>query len=195
MVVALVWLGSFGSASGTLNLSARDSADIQRIEAYLNSLKTLRSRFIQISAGNFAEGVIYIDRPNKLRLEYTIPSHIQVYANGFWLTHVDNELEAVWHTPIKATPATFLVRDTIALNGDISVKGLDRKPGSISIELAHTKQPGTGRFVLIFSDDPLNLRKWTITDAQGVSTSVTLMAAEFNVAIPGAVFVFDETKF
>ena len=48
---------------------------------------------------------------------------------------------------------------------------------------------------MTFTDKPLSLRKWLVTDAQGVSTSVTLVAPEYNVAIPRSVFVFDETKF
>jgi outer membrane lipoprotein-sorting protein len=49
--------------------------------------------------------------------------------------------------------------------------------------------------VLTFSDVPLTLRKWSITDTQGISTTVTLVGPSFNVAIPRDVFVFDETQF
>ena len=187
---------AFGPAQAVYRLSEQDKADIARIEAYLNTLDTLRSRFVQLSSGgNFAEGVIYIERPKRLRLQYTNPSNIQVYANGFWLAHVDTELEAVWHVPIKTTAASFLVRDKIAFKDDITVRRVIRQPRLISVELFQTDEPDSGKFVLTFADRPLALRKWTVTDAQGISTSVTLVAPAFNVSIPGDVFVFDETKF
>lgn len=177
-------------------ITAQDRADIGRIEAYLNTVNSLRSNFVQLSTGGrFAEGILYIDRPKRLRLQYKKPGNIQVYANGNWLAHVDTDLEAVWHVPLKSTPAAFLVRDKISLSGDITVQRVMRDARTISISVVQTAEPDAGRIVFTFSDSPLALRKWTVTDAQGVSTSVTLVAPAFNVAIPRDVFVFDETKF
>lgn len=177
-------------------ITAQDRADIGRIEAYLNTVNSLRSNFVQLSTGGrFAEGTIYIDRPKRMRLQYKKPGNIQVYANGNWLAHVDTDLEAVWHVPLKSTPAAFLVRDKISLSGDITVQRVMRDARTISVSVVQTAEPDAGRIVFTFSDSPLALRKWTVTDAQGVSTSVTLVAPAFNVAIPRDVFVFDETKF
>lgn len=177
-------------------ITEQDKADIARIEAYLNSMESLRSKFVQLSTGGkVAEGTIYIERPKRLRLQYKKPSNIQVYANGNWLAHVDTDLEAVWHVPLKATPAAFLVRDQIKLSGDITVERVIRDARTVSVSLVQTEEPDAGRFVLTFSDSPLALRKWTVTDVQGVSTSVSLVAPAFNVAIPREVFIFDESKF
>lgn len=177
-------------------ITAQDRSDIARIEAYLNRMESLRSKFVQLSSGGrFAEGNIYIERPSKLRLEYTRPSNIQVYAGGSWLAHVDTELEAVWHLPLKTTPASFLVRDHIKLSGDVTVRRVMRDAKTLSVEIVQTDEPDAGKFVMTFADNPLRLRKWMVIDAQGVSTSVTLVAPQYNVAIPRGVFVFDETKF
>ena len=187
-VFVLLLAGFAVPAGAAYRITDRDRADIARIEAYLNSMESLRSKFVQLSTGGrAAEGTIYIERPRRLRLQYDKPSNIQVYANGNWLAHVDTDLEAVWHVPLKATPAAFLVRDRIRLSGDITVERVMRD--------AQTAEPDAGRFVLTFADSPLALRKWTVTDAQGVSTSVSLVAPAFNVAIPREVFVFDESKF
>jgi outer membrane lipoprotein-sorting protein len=183
-------------ARAEYRITGQDRADIARVEAYLNGVESLRSKFVQLSSGGrFAEGNIYIERPKKLRLEYTRPSNIQVYANGFWLAHLDTELEAVWHVPLKTTPASFLIRDRIKLSGDFTVRRVIRNAKTLSVEIVQTDEPEAGKFVMTFADNPLALRKWMVTDAQGVSTSVTLVAPEYNVAIPGGVFVFDETKF
>lgn len=197
VLVFLAVVGGFAVPAGAVyRITAQDRADIVRIEDYLNTVSSLRSKFVQLSTGgHFAEGTIYIDRPKRLRLQYKKPSNIQVYANGNWLAHVDTDLEAVWHVPLKTTPAAFLVRDKISLSGDVTVQRVMRDAHTISVSLVQTAEPDGGRFVLTFSDAPLALRKWTVTDVQGVSTSVTLVAPAFNVAIPRDVFVFDETKF
>jgi len=174
----------------------RDGADIARIEAYLNGLKSLKSDFVQVSSGGrFAEGTFYLERPSKMRLAYKKPSTIEVYANDTFLIYVDTELEEVSHVPIRSTLAGFLVRDRIRLSGDVSVRRVTRAAGTISVELYQTEEPDAGRFVLTFSEGPLTLRKWTVADAQGTETHVTLVGPAYNVAIPEKVFEFDQSRF
>ncbi|MEX2453332.1 MAG: outer membrane lipoprotein carrier protein LolA [Rhodospirillaceae bacterium] len=187
---------SGGPARAEYRITAEDRSDIARIEAYLNSVDSLKSEFVQLaSGGGVAQGTIYIERPNRLRLDYRKPATMQVYANGNWLVHVDTELEAVTHIPIGSTPAGFLVQDRIRLSGDVTVDRVIRGDSTISVELVQTGDREAGRFVLTFSDAPLQLRQWTVTDAQGVTTNVQLVAPAVNVAIPRDVFVFDETRY
>ena len=70
-----------------------------------------------------------------------------------------------------------------------------RSANGLSVEIVQTAEPDAAKFLMTFTDKPLSLRKWLVTDSQGVSTSVTLVAPEYNVTIPRNVFVFDETKF
>ena len=196
LVFVLLLAGAGVQTGAAYSITKQDRVDIARIEAYLNTMQSLRSKFVQFSSGGgVAEGIIYIERPKRLRLQYNKPSNIQVYANGNWLAHVDTDLEAVWHVPLKATPAAFLVGDRIKLSGDITVERVMRDARTVSVSLIQTDGPDTGRFVLTFSDSPLTLRKWTVTDMQGVSTSVSLLGPTFNVAIPREIFLFDESKF
>ena len=47
-----------------LNLSKQDIADLVNIEKYLEDLKTMKARFLQISSdGDYSEGMIYLSRP------------------------------------------------------------------------------------------------------------------------------------
>ena len=196
LAIALSFLVSSATARAEYSINARDKADIERVEKYLNSVQSLRSKFKQSSSGGGdAEGNIYIERPKKMRLQYIQPSNIQVYANGFWLAHVDTELEEVAHVPLELTPAALLVGEKIELNGDVTVRRVLRGSDMLSIEIVKADEPEDGKFVMTFSEMPLSLRRWVVTDARGVSTSVILIAPEFNVPIPDNVFVFDETKF
>ena len=194
MILLLIGVFSPPSEAAT-KFTAQDRTDIRRIEAYLNNFKSLRSNFIQVSSDQYSEGVIYIERPNKLRLKYTNPSHIQVYSSGFWLTYIDKELEAIWHVPIRSTAASLFVRENIKLSGDVFLQRVNREPGVISIVLRQTENQSSGSLELIFTDNPLMLRKWNILDGDGIATSVTLLSAEFDISIPSSTFSFEETEY
>ena len=194
MILLLIGVFSPPSEAAT-KFTAQDRTDIRRIEAYLNNFKSLRSNFIQVSSDQYSEGVIYIERPNKLRLKYTNPSHIQVYSSGFWLTYIDKELEAIWHVPIRSTAASLFVRENIKLSGDVFLQRVNREPGVISIVLRQTENQSSGSLELIFTDNPLMLRKWNILDGDGIATSVTLLSAEFDITIPSSTFSFEETEY
>ncbi len=60
-----------------------DRADIARVEEYLNSIRTLRARFIQLTqTGGRSQGTFYLSRPGRLRLEYDPPVPTILIANG-----------------------------------------------------------------------------------------------------------------
>lgn len=196
LVAALCVLFSLVGTAGAATLSPQDRADIARAEAYLNGLRSLRAKFVQESSGGgFAEGTVYISRPGRLRLDYAPPAEMQVYADGFWLIYVDTELEQVTHVPLGSTLADFLVRKNIRLSGDVTVTNVERERGMIRFHLVRTEEPDAGALVLNFSDSPFALRNWNVTDAQGVTTRVSLIAPEINVSIAEKVFHFDASKY
>ncbi len=54
--------------AASAGLSAEDQAAVRRIEDYINSITTLKARFIQLNPnGHFVEGSLYISRPGRLR--------------------------------------------------------------------------------------------------------------------------------
>ena len=120
---------------------------------------------------------------------------MQIYADGFWLIYVDTELEEVTHLPLNSTPAGFLVREHVRLSGDVTVTRLERGAKSLRVYIAQTEEPDAGHIVLTLSDGPLRLRNWSVIDAQGVETRVSLIDPAFNAEIAEKVFEFDETAY
>ena len=191
-LVAFACLAGAAQAAG----EPADRSDIAEVEAYLNSLRSLRSEFVQRSSGGrIAEGTIYAMRPGRLRLDYKPPSTVQFYANGDWLLHVDTELESVNRVPLSSTPARFLTADRISLSQDAAIRRVDRGRGAITLELADRDDPDAGSIALRFSTKPMTLRGWTVVDVEGTTISVTLEEPEFNVPIPRRAFVFDARTF
>ncbi|MEK9724790.1 MAG: outer membrane lipoprotein carrier protein LolA [Rhodospirillaceae bacterium] len=196
--LAAALIAAFGFASApagatiarTLKLTREDIADLVRIEAHLNSAKTVRSRFLQVSSdGSYAEGMVHIQRPGRMRLEYDPPNPTMVVADGINLIHVDRELDQAVATLLFLTPAQFILREDISFTGDeILVTGFSRAPGVIRVSVVKAKDPDEGRIMLVFSDKPLELRKWVVTDAQGVKTTVSLLGPEFGMKLDPALF-------
>jgi outer membrane lipoprotein-sorting protein len=177
-------------------LTDDEKADVARVEAYLDGIRSIRSEFVQVASnGAFAEGELLLRRPGKLRLDYKPPSHIQVYASGTWLVYVDTRLQEATYIPVSSTIVGFLVKNELSLTEDVTVVGVSRAPDTLTLHLVQKKEPDAGRLALTFSLSPLQLRQWTVLDALGIETKVTLVGAETNVAIDDGVFAFDNRKF
>ena len=175
-------------------LSPEDRADVARIENYLNGIRTLRSRFFQVApSGAHAEGDLFLARPGKLRIAYDPPVPILIVAHDRTVGYYDREIKQAQYFGADQTPAGVLLRDQIRLaGGDLAVTRFERSPGALRLTLAQAADPGQGSLALVFSDRPLSLRKWTVTDAQGQTTEVALMAPEFGVALEPKLFLFDD---
>lgn len=173
--------------------AAADLADIARVEAYLNGIRTLSARFVQVAeSGAMAQGQFYLSRPGKLRLEYDPPVPILLLSEGHdFLIHYDKSLKTVAYVPINSTPAGLLVRERIALSGDVTVTAVERGPASLRLTVVQTKDPRAGRITLAFSDRPMQLTSWIVVDGQGQTTRVALNDARTDIQLDPALFRFN----
>ncbi|HEY9164453.1 MAG TPA: outer membrane lipoprotein carrier protein LolA, partial [Magnetovibrio sp.] len=48
--------------------------------------------------------------------------------------------------------------------------------------------PAEGSLTLVFESKPLQLRKWSVTDAQGITTTVSLLGPKFGVNLANDLF-------
>ena len=165
---------------------------IERLEAYLTGLRSIESEFVQSSSkGGFARGRLYVQRPDRMRLDYKPPSSLQIYVDGSWLIYVDTELEEVTHVPVAQTPAVFLVGETVSFSGAVTVNAMKQDRKTIRIELVRSDEPEAGSAILNFGRSPLVLKGWTVIDAQGARTRVGLIQPRFNEPVDSSVFDFD----
>jgi outer membrane lipoprotein-sorting protein len=183
------------AAPRPLALSAEQQAELQKLAAYLNGIRTMTARFTQYSEnGGLAEGQLYLERPGRMRFEYDPPSPILLVADGNFVIYFDKSLEQTSYLPIGSTPAWFLLRDNIRLGGDVSVTGYEHTPGAIRVTLVQTKEPDAGAVTLTFSDRPLELKQWSLVDAQGKRTTVALADVKLGVPLDKKLFVFKEPE-
>ena len=179
--------------SKSLKLTKQDIADLARMEKALNSITTMKARFLQVaSSGSYAEGDIYLKRPGKMRLDYDDPNPMLIIADGTFLIYHNRKTKGVTHMFINMTPANFILEANIKFaSQNIIVTGFARSPGVFRVSMVQADDPMEGSITLVFSDKPMELRKWTITDSEGVSTTVSLLGQQYGHHLKPRLFVYE----
>ena len=190
LLIALVLVPFPSQAQGLASLSQADRANIARIEAYLNRIRTLEARFLQVSSdGEYSEGDLYFSKPGKMRLEYDDPKPVVIVSDGVNLIYFDKELEQVSYFDLESTQASILLRETISFTtGGLIVTQFEKGPGVMRLTVIKESDPLEGNLTLIFSDKPLGLKKWRVTDAQGIVTNVSLLGPRFGLPLSPKLF-------
>jgi len=176
----------------SLVLSKQGTTDLMRVQKHLNSSKTFKARFLQVSSnGEYAEGQIFLQRPGRLRLIYDDPNPLLIVADGKHISFIDRNIDTATTLYLSMTPADLMLRESIGFFGnDVIVTSVNRTPGVIRIGLINTAEPDAGSIELVFSDRPMELRKWTVTDAQGIKTTVSLLGPTFDVPLNPNLFKY-----
>ncbi|MEB3702965.1 Outer membrane lipoprotein carrier protein LolA [Candidatus Bealeia paramacronuclearis] len=175
----------------TFPLSAEEAHDYSRYETYLNGLKTFQGNFSHISNGKEASGTLKMSRPWKMRLDYNPPQALIVVTNEKWLLTYDKDLEESNYLSLSSTPAEFILRPHIQFSGDVEVTNIvRRRDDTTEITLVKREEHDAGHITLIFKENPLSLKEWTIVDAQGSKTTVSLENVKTDVTFPDKLFKF-----
>jgi outer membrane lipoprotein-sorting protein len=186
---------AFATPPKPAHLTDADKADLDRIQAYLNGLKTETAEFSQEdSTGGQAHGKFYLSRPGKMRFEYDPPQQILMIANGDFLVYYDKEMQETSHIPVDSTPVGFFLADQISLTRDVTVTDFQRSPGVFRVSVRQTSNPDQGELTMVFSDRPLKLEQWTVLDAQRHTVKVALGEVTTGVPIDPKLFVFKDPK-
>ena len=165
--------------------------NVQTVEAYLDSLKTLKAKFTQTAYdGSTTTGMFYLSRPGRLRFEYDAPIKDFIVADGVFIYYYDAEMKQQSNTTIGNSLADFLLRKDISLSQDITVTDTKTAAGLLQITLTMTEDPGAGSLTLGFETDPMRLKKWRVTDSQGLITEVELSDIETGIDLKRRLFYY-----
>lgn len=170
------------------------ASDIAQVEAYLNAIRTLRARFIQVDArGRVAEGTLYLQRPGRMRFEYDPPSPILIVADGTTVTYQDRQLGQITSVFLGQTPLSIILAERVRLSGDVSVLRGERfsgqaQGGRLEIWLTRTASPREGTLILSFALDPFGLVQWRVIDAQAQEVRVSLSRIERDIPLAASLF-------
>lgn len=178
--------------SAAAEIKTSDKDEIERLQNYLNNIKTMRADFTQTMAdGSNASGKVAISRPGKMRLEYTPPNENLLVADGTFVHVWDGQAKTGSSIPLGSSLADIILRDDLKLNGDdVTVTELKKYPAAIQMTLAQKDNPAAGSITLEFEDRPLKLNNWRVVDAQGIETRVAIYNQVMDVSIPSSTFFY-----
>ena len=169
---------------GSAKLTETDKADLKRIADYFNTVRTMQGRFLQVAPdGSAAEGKIYMTRPGRFRFEFDPPVPMLIVSDGAYIIMEDRELKTVERIPLGATPLDLLLRDTVNFDDSIGVAKVERGAAILRVTLFAPDRPKEGALTIVFGDKPLEFAGWTVTDAQGKDTAITLSKIDVNPQI------------
>jgi outer membrane lipoprotein-sorting protein len=177
-------------------LDDRQRALVDRISMYLSSMQSLVGDFVQVGPdGRRTQGQFYIQKPGKVRFEYDPPTPIAIIADGESVVVRDRKLATQDLYPLSQTPLRFLLSDRIDLMRDTKLVGVyaDEVFATVVIE---ERQPviGTSRLMMMFGAKDLQLRQWTVTDAQGYDTTVAVYNLDSTKRPDPNLFRIDYTR-
>jgi outer membrane lipoprotein-sorting protein len=155
---------------------ANQRALLDKISFYLSGVQTLVGNFVQIGPdGRRVEGTFSIQKPGKVRFQYNPPSPIDIIADGSSVVVRDRSLETSDYYPLSQTPLRYLLADRIDLLRDTDVVSVSADDTFITVVVEETQvMVGTNRLMLMFDAKSLQLRQWTVTDPQGLDTTVAV---------------------
>ena len=108
------------------NLSAEDRAVLARAQSYLQNLTSAQGTFVETSGAQRREGRFYLQRPGRMRFEYTNPAGLLVVSDGSNVKRYDPRLEVFRQVPLGQTPlSTFLAR-TVRLDQGVRIDRVTR---------------------------------------------------------------------
>jgi len=177
-------------AEAQSNLSAADREVVQRAQAYLQGLTSAQGTFVETSPnGQRRQGRFYLQRPGKMRFEYTNPAGLLVVSDGYNVKRYDPRLNNFQQVPLGRTPlSTFLARN-VRLDQGVRIERVTRMDsGAFAITARDANRPNDGQVILAFAGNPMRLHEWTITDAQGARTRTQLTALQPASGLASSLF-------
>jgi outer membrane lipoprotein-sorting protein len=125
--------------------------------------------------GRRVDGTFSIQKPGKVRFQYNPPSPIDIIADGSSVEVNDRALETHDFYPLSQTPLRYLLADRIDLLRDTNVVSVSADDKFVSVVIEETQVAvGTNRLLIMFDAKTLALKQWTVTDPQGLDTTVAV---------------------
>lgn len=182
----------------SINLSfAEGNAEIlNSVENYLNNIKYLQANFLQDnkSTADLSEGVFYLSRPGKLRIDYNNPFEASLYTNGSITTYYDKDLDEISNIRTSSTPLHFLLKENINFNDkSFKITNVEETNTNIMVSFVETDNEEQGYLVLNFKKSPLTLSsiKLVLEDGQEIEMSLYDIS---NKEIKNSIFEFQNPR-
>ena len=170
-----VWTVLSVQPAASQDLTDEQQMVLAKANSALNQMQQISGDFVQVGPdGSRTEGKIFLQRPGRLRFEYDAPSQLQIISDGFWVAVQDRKLKTTEKYPLAATPLKLILAGEVDLARDAFIRDIYTQEGFVTVTLQERSGEADGSLILIFDSETFDLRQWTVTDAQGLDTSIAL---------------------
>jgi outer membrane lipoprotein-sorting protein len=192
LAVALVAPGLSLSGCATLStplaLTPDQSSEVERAQDYLNTLTAFQAHFTQSGWSGGGAGVVWVDRPGRLRLSYFGPDAKDMTADHGLFVVYDHANGATTTMPVAKTPLGLLLAPRITLSGEVAVTGFKDDPAGLALTLQDQTHPDQGTLTVMLQKAPLLLLGVTATDVHGRSLTLLLTHLDLHPVITPELF-------
>ena len=192
--LAILPTAAFAQGRATAGLSAADKALVDKAVAYLQTLNSVKGRFVQTDArGRSGGGDFFLKRPGKVRFAYDPPNELLVVSDGSRLMVHDKRLKTFNAYPLNMSPLSLFLAREIRLDRGVVITEVRRYADGFSITARDKGKDTAGQITLVFGDNPMTLREWTVIDSQGQRTRVALSGLQ-AATLENALFVLRDPR-
>lgn len=157
-------------------LTADQKALLDKATAYIQGLSSAKGRFVQTDArGTQTQGTFYMQRPGKARFAYDPPAGLLVVSNGNNVNIFDSRLKTYESYPLSKTPLNLLLAREVRLDRGVIITDVRPLADGFTIVAQDAKRQALGRISIDFSNSPMGLMGWTVTDIKGGQIRVRLI--------------------
>jgi outer membrane lipoprotein-sorting protein len=188
LVLAIVLAGT-SAVSAKPRFNPSDAADLDKVSDYLNGIHTMRGGFVQIGPqGQVDNGKFYILKPGKMRFDYDPPNPTLVISDGLSIAVYNTKLNTANRYPLISTPLDLLLSDHLDLKDDSDIVSVEHQTGELIVNARASGKNASGDITIVFTYPNIELRQWTIIDAQGLPTTVSLRDVLQGTPLPESAF-------
>jgi len=179
LCLAAVMMGLGLASHGAPKAAVGDP--VSAAETWFDSITTMRADFTQVASdGTTATGELHLRRPHRMKIIYDLDEPLILLTTPVWL-HVDRPNEKrVTSYPIRETPLSLILKERVKLRDPDFQTRHSVRNGITSIVLTKDTGEGAGQLTLEFTNEPFELRRWSIRDSADVTTTVTLQNMRFG---------------
>ena len=167
--------------------------ELLKIEDYFNSIRTLKSDFVQESDSSLiSTGTFILKKPGKFRFSYDPPIELEVVSHiqAVLIFDPKNNKTGPLTYPISGSPFKYLLKDKLQLTTKYFTK-ISTEEDMLFVKL----NMGTGEqnnLTLKFKKNPIMLTGWELENNFGEITEVFLSDLRVNGYVSDQIFNLDE---
>jgi outer membrane lipoprotein-sorting protein len=167
MAFSLLFIALFFFKTVGVSKSAANSRKecVKKVEEYFNGIKTFEANFVQIDKqGHGSVGHFFLKRPHLMKMDYRVPSTQVIIVKNNKITHYDRELKEKTETSAYSSPLSFLLEPQISLERHLEILSVHDGKDEFSLKLCKKDGETDGAILLVFSKNPLVLKKWILLE-------------------------------